>query len=78
MTVYPNLRTNQPVSWVGLAYATLWTIVIGARAAFSYSSTHWFSHSLGTWMTQHSVTSNWSETDRSISQQRPVGQLLQR
>jgi hypothetical protein len=30
--------------------------VIGARAAFSYGSTHWFSPSLTTWMTQHSVT----------------------
>jgi hypothetical protein len=57
MTVYRSPRTNQPVSRAGLAYAALWTIVIGARAAFSYGSTHWFSLSLTTWMTQHSVTS---------------------
>ena len=30
--------------------------MIGARAAFSYGSEHWFSHSLNTWMIQHSVT----------------------
>jgi hypothetical protein len=56
MTVYRSPKTGQPVSRVGLAYAGLWTVVIGARAAFSYGSTHWFSHSLTTWMTQHSVT----------------------
>ena len=56
MTVYRSPKTGKPVSRVGLAYATLWTVVIGARAAFSYGSTHWFSHSLTTWMTQHSVT----------------------
>jgi hypothetical protein len=57
MTVYRSPKTAQPVSRVGLAYAALWTSVIGARAAFSYGSTHWFSHSLTTWMTNHSVTS---------------------
>jgi hypothetical protein len=56
MTVYRSPRTNQPVSRTGFAYAALWTIVIGARTAFSYGSEHWFSHSLNTWMIQHSVT----------------------
>lgn len=56
MTVYRSPRTNQPVSRTGFTYAALWTIVIGGRAAFSYGSEHWFSHSLGTWMIQHSVT----------------------
>jgi hypothetical protein len=57
MGVYRSPDTNKPVSHAGFAYATLWAVVIGARAAFSYGSTHWFSHSLATWMTQHSVTS---------------------
>ena len=56
MTVYRSPTTNKAVSRAGFAYAGLWTIVIGARAAFSYGSTHWFSHSLSTWMTQHSIT----------------------
>jgi hypothetical protein len=56
MTVYRSPTTNQPVSRTGFAYAALWTVVIGARAAFSYGSEHWFSHALGTWMIQHSVT----------------------
>jgi hypothetical protein len=57
MGVYRSPDTNKPVSHAGFAYAALWAVVIGARAAFSYGSTHWFSHSLTTWMTQHSVTS---------------------
>jgi hypothetical protein len=56
MGVSRSPSTDKPVSRTGLAYAALWTIVIGARAAFSYGSTHWFSHSLSTWMIQHSVT----------------------
>jgi hypothetical protein len=56
MTVYRSPTTHKAVSRAGFAYAGLWTIVIGARAAFSYGSTHWFSHPLATWMTQHSVT----------------------
>jgi hypothetical protein len=56
MTVYSSPRTHKPVSRTGFAYAALWIAVIGARAAFSYGATHWFGHSLTTWMTQHSVT----------------------
>jgi hypothetical protein len=56
MSVYRSPTTGGPVSRTGFAYAALWTIVIGARAAFSYGSEHWFSHSLATWMMQHAVT----------------------
>jgi hypothetical protein len=56
MSVYRSPTTGGPVSRTGFAYASLWTIVIGARAAFSYGSEHWFSHSLSTWMIQHSIT----------------------
>jgi len=56
ISVYRSPVTGAPVSRTGFAYAALWTGVIGARAAFSYGSEHWFSHSLGTWMIQHSVT----------------------
>ena len=57
MTVYRSPASRGVVSRAGFAYAALWTIVIGARAAFTYGSSHWFSHSLGTWMIRHSVTS---------------------
>jgi hypothetical protein len=56
MSVYRSPATDGPVTRTGFAYAALWTIAIGARAAFSYGSEHWFSHSLDTWMIQHSVT----------------------
>ncbi len=57
MTVYRSQRTGKPVTRAGFGYATLWIVVIGARAAFSYGSVHWFGPQLGSWMTQHSVDS---------------------
>jgi hypothetical protein len=56
MSVSRSPATGGPVTRTGFAYAALWTIAIGARAAFSYGSEHWFSHSLDTWMIQHAVT----------------------
>jgi hypothetical protein len=56
MTVYRSSGTGKPVSRAGFSYGLLWTLVIGARAAFSYGSEHWFSHPLATWMTRHSVS----------------------
>lgn len=57
MTVYRSQRTGKPVTRAGFGYATLWIVAIGARAAFSYGSVHWFGPQLGSWMTQHSVDS---------------------
>jgi hypothetical protein len=57
ITVYRHPGTDRAVSRAGFAYATLWTIVIGARAAFTYGSDHWFGRSLDKWMIHHSVTS---------------------
>lgn len=56
MMVYRSPETHKPVSRAGWAYAGLWTLVIGARIAFSYGNLHWFGHQLGDWMTQHAVT----------------------
>jgi hypothetical protein len=56
MTVYRSPTTGKPVSRAGHAYAALWTLVIGARAAFSYGSTHWFSSQIGHWMMRTGVT----------------------
>ena len=38
------------------AYAALWIVIIGARAAFSYGSVHWFGPQLGRWMASNAVT----------------------
>lgn len=56
MHVYRSPRTGKSVSRAGLPYAALWTIVIGARTAFSYGSIHWFGPHLSRWMQSNSVT----------------------
>jgi hypothetical protein len=56
--VYLSPRTGKPVSRTGFAYAGLWIAVIGARAAFSYGSAHWFTSQLGHWMFAHQVTAD--------------------
>jgi hypothetical protein len=54
--VYRSPGTGKPVSRAGFGYAAVWTVVIGARAAFSYGSYHWFPTQLGHWMTTQQVT----------------------
>jgi hypothetical protein len=56
MTVYRSPRTGKPVSHATTPYALLWTVVIGARAAFSYGSFHWFPHQLEHWCVTDHVT----------------------
>jgi hypothetical protein len=54
MRVYRSGVTGKPATAAGWGYAALWTIIIGARAAFSYGANHWFQDSLGRWlMTNH-------------------------
>lgn len=48
--------TNRAVSDAGFGYAALWIAVIAARSAFSYGSAHWFTASLGQWMSDHAVS----------------------
>jgi len=54
--VYRSRRTGKAASSAGWAYGLLWTLVIGARAAFSYGSVHWFPAQLDAWCTAHQVT----------------------
>jgi hypothetical protein len=75
MSVYRSPRTGKAVTRAGFAYASLWTAVIGARAAFSYGSVHWFGPQLGRWMAKNSVTSS-AITDGLIFM--AVGMLLTR
>jgi hypothetical protein len=56
MGVYRSPETGKPVSSAGAPYAILWIVVIGARAAFSYGSEHWFKASLGAWAVADQVT----------------------
>jgi hypothetical protein len=75
ITVYRSPKTGKAVTRAGFAYAGLWTAVIGARAAFSYGSIHWFGSQLGRWMADNSVTSS-TITDALIFM--AVGMLLTR
>ena len=54
--VYRSPRTGKPVSRATWPYALLWIAVIGARAAFSYGSSHWFPAQLDRWCAAHQVT----------------------
>jgi hypothetical protein len=56
MSVYRSPTTGQPVSRAGLPYAIFWTVIIGARAAFSYGSVHWFTAPLVSWGIAHQVS----------------------
>jgi hypothetical protein len=54
--VYRSPRTGKPVSHATWPYALLWTLVVGARAAFSYGATHWFPVQIAQWSMAHQVT----------------------
>jgi len=56
ISVYRSPRTGKPASRATWPYAALWTLVIGARAAFSYGATHWFPAQLDQWCVAHQVT----------------------
>ncbi len=55
LSVYRSPTTGGPVSRAGAPYAALWTVVIAARAAFSYGSAHWFTSSIVSWAIAHQV-----------------------
>jgi hypothetical protein len=56
MRVYRSPQTGKPVSAAGWPYALLWTVIVGARAFFSYGATHLFSKQLADWCIAHQVT----------------------
>jgi hypothetical protein len=55
MRVYRSPATGAPVSRAGWPYAIFWTVVIGARAAFSYGAAHWFTAPIVAWCIAHQV-----------------------
>ena len=54
--VYRSPQTGKPVSRAGAPYAILWTVIIGARAAFSWGSVHWFQSSIASWSIANQVS----------------------
>ncbi|MBR7825330.1 hypothetical protein KDK95_03350 [Actinospica sp. MGRD01-02] len=56
MRVYRSPQTGRPVSAAGWPYALLWTVVVGARAFFSYGASRLFSRQLADWCIAHQVT----------------------
>jgi hypothetical protein len=55
MRVYRNPETGKVASAAGLGYALIYTVAIGARAAFSYGADHWFAGQLGRWLAVNSI-----------------------
>ncbi len=56
MHVYRSPTTGAPVSRAGWPYAIFWTVVVGARAAFSYGAAHWFTAPVVAWCIAHQVS----------------------
>jgi hypothetical protein len=56
--VFRSPSSGKPATAAGWAYALLWVIIIGARAAFSYGASHWFSDELARWLIQSAVSGN--------------------
>lgn len=56
MKVYRSPATGRPVSSAGIPYAIFWTIIIGARAVFSYGAAHWFTAQIVSWAVANRVT----------------------
>ena len=56
MGVYRSPQTGKPVTRAGAPYAILWTVIIGARAAFSYGAVHWFQAPLVSWAIANQVS----------------------
>src|SRR3984885_6840984 len=56
MGVRRSPTTGKPGSRAGVPYAALWTVIIAARAAFSYGAGHWFQTPLVSWAIANHVT----------------------
>jgi hypothetical protein len=56
MGVHRSPKTGKPVSRAGLPYAALWTVIIAARAAFSYGVGHWFQTPVVNWAIANHVS----------------------
>lgn len=55
MRVYRSPSTGRPVSSAGVPYAIFWTVIVAARAAFSYGAAHWFTAQIVSWAVANRV-----------------------
>jgi hypothetical protein len=56
--VHRSPRTGKPATRAGWPYALLWTLVIAARAFFSYGCSHLFPNQLTHWCVTNHVTAD--------------------
>jgi hypothetical protein len=56
MRVYRSPVTGKAVSSAGWPYAIFWTVIVAARAAFSWGAAHWFTGSLVSWAIANQVS----------------------
>jgi hypothetical protein len=56
MRVYRSPVTGKRVSRAGWPYAIFWTVIVAARAAFSYGAAHWFTNSIVSWAIANQVS----------------------
>jgi hypothetical protein len=56
LRVYRSPKTGKPASAAGLPYLMVWTLIVGARAAFSIGASRWFPAQLDQWCLAHQVT----------------------
>jgi hypothetical protein len=56
MRIYRSPGSGRPVSAAGWPYAIFWTVIIAARAAFSYGAAHWFTDSIVAWAIANRVS----------------------
>jgi hypothetical protein len=54
--VYRSPATGKAASQAGWPYGIFWTVIIGARAAFSWGAAHWFTASIVAWGIAHQVS----------------------
>ena len=54
--VYRSPTTGKPVSQAGWPYAIFWTVIVAARAAFSWGAAHWFTSSIVSWAITNQVS----------------------
>ena len=56
MKVSRSPRTGKAVSAASWPYALMWTLIVGARMAFSFGASHWFPQQLTQWCVAHQVS----------------------
>jgi hypothetical protein len=56
MRIEHDPQSGEAFTRAGISYALIWIVTAGARLAFIYGSSHWFSASLDSWMLTNHIT----------------------